>query len=67
MSIVYLNKLVENEIILSLNPLEIAFGIIQLIRKRLKLIPENKEIYKLFFKDYNNKNFTKAYLIFYNS
>ena len=66
MSIVYLNKLVENEIILSLNPIEIAFGIIQLIRKRLKLVPENKEIYKLFFKDYNNKNFTKAYLIFYN-
>ena len=66
MSIVYLNKLIENEIILSLNPIEIAFGIIQLIRKRLKLVPENKEIYKLFFKDYNNKNFTKAYLIFYN-
>ena len=66
MAIVYLNKLIENEIILSLNPIEIAFGIIQLIRKRLKLVPENKEIYKLFFKDYNNKNFTKAYLIFYN-
>lgn len=66
MAIVYLNKLIENEIILTLNPIEISFGIIQLIRKRLKLIPENKEIYKLFFKDYNNKNFTKAYLIFYN-
>ena len=66
MAVVYLNKLIENEIILTLNPIEISFGIIQLIRKRLKLIPENKEIYKLFFKDYNNKNFTKAYLIFYN-
>ena len=66
MAIVYLNKLIENEIILTLNPIEISFGIIQLIRKRLKLIPENKEIYKLFFKDYNNKNYTKAYLIFYN-
>ena len=49
MTIVYLNKLFENEIILSLNPLEIAFGIIQLIRKRLKLIPEKKDFYKIFF------------------
>ena len=50
MAIVYLNKLVENDIILSLNPIEISFGIIQLIRKRLKLIPEKKEIYSFFLK-----------------
>ena len=64
MAIVYLNKLVENDIILSLNPIEISFGIIQLIRKRLKLIPEKKEIYSFFFKD-TNKNFSNVYVIFY--
>ena len=64
MAIVYLNKLVENDIILSLNPIEISFGIIQLLRKRLKLIPEKKEIYSFFFKD-TNKNFSNVYVIFY--
>ena len=64
LAIVYLNKLVENDIILSLNPIEISFGIIQLIRKRLKLIPDKKEIYYFFFKDYH-KDFSNVYLILY--
>ena len=66
MSAVYINKLVENNITLQMNPLQISFGIIQIIRKRLGLIPNRNELYNYFYLNLYIDSFNFAYKSFYN-
>ena len=66
MSVVYINKLVENYITLQMSPLQIAFGVIQIIRKRLGLIPNRIELYNYFNLNLYIDSFNFAYKSFYN-
>ena len=66
MSIVYINKLVENNITLIMTPIQIAFGVIQIIRKRLGLIPNRNELYNKFHLNLYIEQFNFAYNTFYN-
>ena len=65
MSIVYINKLVENYITLQMSPLQIAFGVIQIIRKRFGLIPNRNELYNYFNLNLYIDSFNFAYKTFY--
>ena len=66
LAIEYLNNLIEKNIVLTLNPIQISFGIIQLIRKRIGLNPFKIELYKEFAFLNNEKNINKGYEIFFN-
>jgi hypothetical protein len=66
MSIVYINKLVENNITLIMTPVQIAFGVIQIIRKRLGLIPNRNELYNKFHLKLYIEQINFSYNIFYN-
>ena len=65
MSVVYINKLVENYITLQMSPLQIAFGVIQIIRKRFGLIPNRNELYNYFNLNLYIDSFNFAYKTFY--
>ena len=69
LAIEYLNSLIEKNIILTLNPIQISFGIIQLIRKRIGLNPFRTELYQEFgyFKkdEFMNKGYEIFMKIFY--
>ncbi len=66
LAIGYLNILVENNIILSLTPFQISFGIIQLIRKRIGLNPFRIEFFQEFEHYTHNEYINKGYEIFFN-
>ena len=69
LAIEYLNSLIEKNIILTLTPIQISFGIIQLIRKRIGLNPFRTELYQEFgyFKkdEFMNKGYEIFMKIFY--
>ena len=66
LAIGYLNILVENNIILSLTPFQISFGIIQLIRKRIGLNPFRIEFFQEFEHYTHDEYINKGYEIFFN-
>ena len=64
LAIEYLNSLIEKNIILTLTPIQISFGIIQLIRKRIGLNPFRTELYQEFGYFKNDEIMNKGYEIF---
>jgi hypothetical protein len=64
LAIEYLNSLIEKNIILTLTPIQISFGIIQLIRKRIGLNPFKTELYQEFGYFKNDEIMNKGYEIF---
>jgi len=64
MAIIYLLKIVENQKFLLLTPFETAFGIIQIIRKKLGLNEYRKELYDIYFINGREYNINKAYEFF---
>ena len=64
MAIIYLLKIVENQKFLLLTPFETAFGIIQIIRKKLGLNEYRKELYDIYFINGRDSNINKAYEYF---
>ena len=64
LAIEYLNSLIEKNIILTLTPIQISFGIIQLIRKRIGLNPFRTELYQEFGYYKQDELMNKGYEIF---
>ena len=64
LAIEYLNSLIEKNIILTLTPIHISFGIIQLIRKRIGLNPFRTELYQEFGYYKQDELMNKGYEIF---